>query len=62
MERKFEQWEKVFKTELDKHKEKSEFYKNQMEGDQQALNDKIESQEEEIAELKLQLTSKELEL
>ena len=33
-----------------------------MEGDQKVLTDKIEAQEEEIAELKLKLTSKEMEL
>ena len=31
-----------------------------MEGDQQSLNERIETQEEEIAELKLNLTSKEM--
>jgi len=33
-----------------------------MEGDKKDLTDKIEQQEKEIAELKLKLTSKELEL
>ena len=50
----------MFKAELEKHKEKAEFYKQQMEGDQQSLNERIETQEEEIAELKLNLTSKEM--
>jgi hypothetical protein len=43
LEKKFNQWENVFKAELEKHKEKAEFYKQQMEGDQQALSDKIEA-------------------
>ncbi len=52
----------MFKAELEKHKEKAEFYKQQMEGDQWALSERIETQEEEIAELKLNLTSKEMQL
>lgn len=62
LEKKFEQWEKAFKAELEKSKEKADFYRQQMEGDQKVLTDKIEAQEEEIAELKLKLTSKEMEL
>ena len=62
LEKKFEQWEKAFKAELEKSKDKADFYRQQMEGDQKVLTDKIEAQEEEIAELKLKLTSKEMEL
>ena len=60
--KKFEEWEKVFKTELEKARDKAEFYRLQMDTDKQKLHEQIESQEEEIKELKLQLTSKDMEL
>lgn len=39
--KKFEEWEKVFKQELEKAREKTEFYRKQMDEDQQQMNDKI---------------------
>ena len=62
LSKKFEEWEKVFKAELEKAREKAEFYRRSMDEDQQQMNDTIEKQEEEIKELKLKLTSKDLEL
>ena len=60
--KKFEEWEKVFKQELEKAREKTEFYRQQMDEDQQTMNDKIAQQEDEIKDLKLKLTSKDVEL
>lgn len=39
--KKFEEWETVFKQELEKAREKTEFYRKQMDEDQQQMNDKI---------------------
>ena len=62
LEKKFVEWETAFQKELKQHKDKIAMYRSQVEGDQKALTDKIEIQEREIAELKLELTSKEVEM
>ena len=53
LQKKFEEWEKVFNAELSKAREKANTYKVQMDGDKQGLLNTIEQQESEIKELKV---------
>lgn len=62
LSKKFDEWEKVFKNELEKARDKAELMRAKIEEDAKKYTGTIDSQAAEIKELKLKLTSKDLEM